>query len=55
LDAETSDKVIQLLFDLNREAGTTLIIVTHNLELATGTDRIIRLRGGTLVADQPQQ
>ena len=55
LDAETSDKVIQLLFDLNREAGTTLIIVTHNLELATGTDRIIRLRGGTLVADQPRQ
>jgi putative ABC transport system ATP-binding protein len=52
LDSETSEKVIQLLFDLNREAGTTLVIVTHNLELASGTGRIIRLRGGTLVADE---
>lgn len=52
LDSETSEKVIQLLFDLNREAGTTLVIVTHNLELASGTGRIIRLRGGSLVADE---
>jgi putative ABC transport system ATP-binding protein len=52
LDAETSEKVIDLLFDLNREAGTTLIIVTHNLELASQTGRTIRLRGGILVADE---
>ena len=55
LDSETSEKVIQLLFDLNREAGTTLVIVTHNLELASGTGRIIRLRGGTLVADEMRE
>ncbi len=34
LDAETSEKVIQLLFDLNRQAGTTLVLVTHDLDLA---------------------
>jgi putative ABC transport system ATP-binding protein len=52
LDAETSEKVVQLLFDLNREAGTTLIIVTHNAELAASTQRIIRLAGGHIVADE---
>jgi putative ABC transport system ATP-binding protein len=52
LDAETSEKVVQLLFDLNREAGTTLIIVTHNAELAASTKRIIRLTGGRIVADE---
>ena len=52
LDAETSEKVIKLLFDLNREAGTTLVIVTHNAELAASTQRIIRLRGGHIIADE---
>lgn len=46
LDAETSEKVEKLLFDLNKEAGTTLILVTHNLELAAKTQRIIRIKGG---------
>ena len=52
LDGETSEKVIKLLFDLNKEAGTTLIIVTHDLELASRTDRIIRLKGGVIIADE---
>lgn len=52
LDSETSEKVIKLLFDLNAEAGTTLIIVTHNTELAAGTRRIIRLKGGSIFADE---
>lgn len=52
LDGETSEKVIKLLFDLNKEAGTTLIIVTHDLELASRTDRIIRLKGGVVIADE---
>jgi len=51
LDAETSERIVQLLFELNREAGTTLIIVTHNLELAAATQRIIRLAGGRIVDD----
>src|SRR5580700_8504289 len=52
LDSETSEKVIKLLFDLNTEAGTTLIIVTHNTELAAGTRRIIRLKGGSIISDE---
>jgi putative ABC transport system ATP-binding protein len=52
LDTETSDKVIKLLFDLNQEAGTTLVIVTHNLELAADTGRIIRLKGGHIISDE---
>ncbi|TDW97210.1 ABC transporter ATP-binding protein [Dinghuibacter silviterrae] len=49
LDAETSDKVVQLLFGLNREVGTTLVLVTHNAELAAQTQRVIRIKGGRLV------
>jgi putative ABC transport system ATP-binding protein len=52
LDAETSEKVIKLLFDLNREAGTTLVVVTHDLDLAARTQRIIRIKGGKLVSDE---
>jgi putative ABC transport system ATP-binding protein len=52
LDAETSEKITGLLFELNRQAGTTLILVTHNTELAAGTQRIIRLAGGRVVADE---
>lgn len=52
LDEESSDNVVQLLFDLNREAGTTLILVTHNPELALQTRRIIRLKGGRIIADE---
>ena len=51
LDAETSEKVVKLLFDLNREAGTTLVLVTHDLDLAAKTQRIIRIKGGKLTAD----
>ena len=51
LDAETSEKVVKLIFDLNKEAGTTLVLVTHDLELAAKTQRILRLKGGKLVAD----
>lgn len=46
LDEETSQRVEGLLFDLNREAGTTLVLVTHDLELAAKSHRTLRLRGG---------
>ena len=52
LDEETSQRVVNLIFDLNKEAGTTLVLVTHDLELAQRTQRIIRLKGGKIVADQ---
>ncbi len=52
LDAETSEKVVKLLFDLNHEAGTTLVLVTHDMELASKTGRIIRIKGGRLQSDE---
>ena len=51
LDTETGQKVEKLLFELNRDAGTTLILVTHDLELASKTNRIIRLKGGAILND----
>jgi putative ABC transport system ATP-binding protein len=52
LDAETSEKIVTLLFDLNKEAGTTLVLVTHDLDLASKTGRILRLKGGRIVSDE---
>jgi putative ABC transport system ATP-binding protein len=52
LDAETSEKVIKLLFDLNKDAGTTLVIVTHDLELAARTSRSIKIKGGVIISDE---
>lgn len=51
LDSETGEKVIQLLFQLNADAGTTLVIVTHDLELAAKTQHILRLKGGKIISD----
>ena len=52
LDAETSEKIIKLLFDLNTDAGTTLVIVTHDLDLASRTGRVIKMKGGLIIADE---
>ncbi|KQN32498.1 ABC transporter [Pedobacter sp. Leaf41] len=52
LDAETSEKVIKLLFDLNKDFGTTLVIVTHDLELAARTSRTIKIKGGVIISDE---
>ena len=49
LDAETGQLVIERLFELNAEAGTALVLVTHDPELARRTGRVIRLRGGAMV------
>ena len=51
LDASTGAKVIELLTELNRETGTTLVLVTHDPELAARARRVIRLRDGAMVAD----
>ncbi|PIB28033.1 ABC transporter [Maribacter sp. 4U21] len=52
LDEETGEKVIKLLFDLNKEMGTTLVIVTHDLDLAQLTQHILRLKGGKIMANE---
>jgi putative ABC transport system ATP-binding protein len=50
LDAASGDRVIQLLFDLNKQSGTTLVLVTHDKGLAGRCDRIIELDAGKLCA-----
>lgn len=52
LDAETSSRIVNLIFELNREAGTTLVLVTHDTELALKTGRIIRIKGGKIISDE---
>lgn len=49
LDAETGHLVIENLFALNASAGTTLVLVTHDTELAGRAQRVIRLKGGAVV------
>ncbi|MEM7655791.1 MAG: ABC transporter ATP-binding protein [Bacteroidota bacterium] len=49
LDEDTGQTIEALLFELNQEAGTTLVLVTHDLDLAAKTQRVIRLKGGKLV------
>jgi putative ABC transport system ATP-binding protein len=52
LDGETSDKIEKLIFELNTLAGTTLIIVTHDMDLAAKTDRVIKLKSGEIISDE---
>jgi putative ABC transport system ATP-binding protein len=51
LDGENSDSMVELIFGLNRERGTTLVLVTHNAELAGRCQRVLRLKGGRVVED----
>ena len=48
LDVETSEKISDLIFELNEAAGTTLVLVTHNLELAQKSQRVIHIKGGQI-------
>jgi putative ABC transport system ATP-binding protein len=49
LDAATGSQIIDLMFELNREHGTTLLLVTHDEGLSQRCDRVLRLAGGRLV------
>jgi putative ABC transport system ATP-binding protein len=51
LDAETSESVIEVMLDLNRTAGTALVLVTHDPDVAGLTERTIRLRNGAMVSE----
>ena len=50
LDADSGEAVIRLMFELNRQTGTTLVMVTHDEHLALRCDRIVRLSAGCIVA-----
>ena len=52
LDDDTAAAMVELIFGLNRERGTTLELVTHNLELAARCQRLIRLKGGAVLSDE---
>lgn len=52
LDTATGAKIVELLFDLNREFSTTLVLVTHDERLAQKCDRIVRLVAGDAVSDE---
>ena len=55
LDAATGAQVIDLMFELNREKGTTLLLVTHDESLSRRCDRVLRLAGGRLVNGHERQ
>jgi putative ABC transport system ATP-binding protein len=52
LDEENAHQIVDLLFGINGEEKTTLVIVTHNLELAQLTDRILQMKGGKIVDER---
>jgi putative ABC transport system ATP-binding protein len=53
LDFATGEKVMELMFELNRESGTTLVLVTHDRGIAARCDRQLHIEAGRLVVDEP--
>jgi putative ABC transport system ATP-binding protein len=52
LDAETSGPIVEMLFRLNREGGTALVLVTHDPALAAKARRVVKMSGGTIVGEE---
>ena len=52
LDGDTAHAMVELIFGLNHEMATTLVLVTHDLELARRCQRILRLKGGAVISDE---
>lgn len=55
LDSDTGARIVELLESLNRESATTIVLVTHDLNLAARAQRIIRLSDGRVVSDAPTE
>lgn len=53
LDARNGDSIIDLLRHLNRDDGVTIVMVTHNLEIVSETDRVVKLAAGKVVPEEP--
>lgn len=49
LDEENAYHITELLFGMNKEKGTTLVLVTHNLDLAKQTQRLLKMKGGKII------
>lgn len=54
LDGETGATIENLIFELNKDAGTTLLMVTHDLELAARTDQVLKMKGGKILQPSPE-
>jgi putative ABC transport system ATP-binding protein len=54
VDTQTADELVSLLRHLNREERVTIVVVTHDLELAARTDRMVRLKDGVILSDERQ-
>ena len=52
LDSSTGQQVIELIMALHRDAGTTLVLVTHDQQLAASMERVITIRDGKIASDQ---
>lgn len=55
LDTHTGAHITELLFELNRERGTTLVLVTHDERLARRCNRVLRLEGGRQIASETSE
>jgi putative ABC transport system ATP-binding protein len=55
VDTQTADELVSLLRHLNREQQVTIVIVTHDLDLAARTDRMVRLKDGVVLSDERQE
>jgi lipoprotein-releasing system ATP-binding protein len=51
LDASTGGDIVRLLRDINRDEGVTIVMVTHNLEIVSATDRVVKMIGGVVTDD----
>lgn len=51
LDVDTGNEIVRLLRDLNREEGVTIVMVTHNLDIVSATDRVVRMVNGVVTDD----
>lgn len=53
LDAESGGEIVRLLRDINRDEGVTIVMVTHNLDIVSATDRVVRMMNGVVTDDFP--
>jgi lipoprotein-releasing system ATP-binding protein len=53
LDADSGGEIVRLLREINRADGVTIVMVTHNLDIVSSTDRVVRMTNGTVTDDTP--